>query len=59
MGTDKMPVYVFKVAGEVTVVGEYDENDAREVGQAYLDNLGDLDAVLGDVVDTYSVGSED
>jgi len=56
---EKVPIYVFAVSGVVTVVGEYDEQDAREVGEAYLDNLGDLDARLGEVVDHYTAGGED
>lgn len=46
-----LPKYTFNIQGFVSVYGEYDEMDAREIAEAYLDRLEDADIVVGAVAD--------
>lgn len=51
MNTELLPKYTFNIQGFVSVYGEYDEMDAREIAEAYLDRLEDADIVVGAVAD--------
>jgi hypothetical protein len=50
MNPELLPKYTFNIQGFVSVYGEYDEMDAREIAEAYLD-LEDADIIVGTVAD--------
>ena len=51
MNPEILPKYTFNIEGFVSVYGEYDEMDAREIAEAYVDTLDDADIVVGTIAD--------
>ena len=51
MNPEQLPKYTFNIEGFVSVYGEYDEMDAREIAEAYVDTLDDADIVVGTIAD--------
>ena len=51
MNPEILPKYTFNIEGIVSVYGEYDEMDAREIAEAYVDTLDDADIVVGTIAD--------